>query len=136
MLLSFYYLNIKHVSYSELLMPKKELAPNVNLTTSNVPDLLQISNSVSSAVNVENDLSGSVSMLKNVTRFLGSIFGFRKVIRSVDFLNFQATAFLKPSKSKTIGLIKLQNQSRIFQAFNTSFMTVLILVKIIASLFL
>jgi hypothetical protein len=124
MLLSFYCLNIKPVSYSELSMPKKEPVQSVNHVTSNTTDLRQITNNVFSACNVENDSFGNALTSKNVTNFPGSISGFRKVIPSEDSHSFLDTAHLKSSKLKIIGLPNFQSATPIFPKSSTSSMMV------------
>ena len=133
MLFYFYDSNIKPVSYSELLMPKKEPAQIVNQTTSNSTDLRSFANNVSSVADAKNDSFGDVLMSKNITCFLGSSSGFKKAILSVDFPRSQATANLKSSKSKIIGFSKSRCAKPISRKSNTCFMTVLISAKINAS---
>lgn len=113
-------------------MPKKEPVQIVNQATSSVMDLRQITNNVSGAGNAGSDLSGNVLMLKNVTSLPGFNFGFKKAIRSGDFLSFPDTAHLKLNKSKIIGSINLQSAILTLPQSNMPFTTVLISEKVTA----
>lgn len=114
---------IKHVSYSELFMSKKEPALTAKQVTSNVTASRCFINNVSDAGNATNGSPGNVRMSKNATGFLGSSFGSTKAIRFEDFLGFPATAPLRSSRSKITGSLKPQKQPPIFQRSNTPFMT-------------
>ena len=107
-------------------MPKKEPAQIVNPVTSSMTDLRPITNGVFNADNAEGNSFGNVSMLKSVTNFLGSNYGFKKAIPSADSQSFPDTAPSKSSTLKMIGLGNFQNMKRIFPASDTSSMTVLI----------
>ncbi len=119
-LFSFYSVNIKPVSYSELSMPKKEHAQVVNQTMSSATALQQIINNVFSVDDAKSDLSGNVLMSKNVMSFPGSNSGFKKAIRSGDSQSSQDTAHSKSSKSKIIGLSNPQSIMRTSLKSNTS----------------
>ena len=104
-------------------MPKKELAQSANPATSNTMDLLKTTNNVFGVDSVKNDLFGNVLMLKNVTNFLGSNFGFKKAIPSEDSHSFPDTAHPKSDKSKIIGLASTQQASQTFRKSSTFFAT-------------
>ena len=125
-LFSFYSVNIKPVSYSELSMPKKEPVQIVNQITSSMTALQQIINNVFGVDNAESDLSGNVLMSKNVTNFLGSNSGFKKAIQSGDSQSSRDTAHSKSNKSKIIGLSNSQSIIRTSLRSNMSSTTALI----------
>ena len=107
-------------------MPKKEPAQNVKHATSNMMDLRQIKNSASDVGDVENVSFGNAAMLKNVTNFLGSNSGFKKVIPSGDSQSSRDTAHPKSSKSKIIGLSN--PQSTIWTSLKSNMSSTMVLI--------
>ena len=107
-------------------MPKKERAQIVNQAMSSATALQQVINNVFSVDDAESDLSGNVLMSKNVTNFLGSNSGFKKVIPSGDSQSSRDTAHPKSSKSKIIGLSN--PQSTIWTSLKSNMSSTMVLI--------